>query len=134
MLRPDALIDDGSQAGETPEGEPDARSVAEAARVATRMYALLGRRDGVLGEPICSDPAWNMLLDLLMVHGTRRRLSVSDVCSGSRAPAATAHRYLVLLVYAGLVSRDADAVDGRRHHVRLTSRGLACMVDLLLEG
>lgn len=104
----------------------------EAVRCARRIYAMLGRREAVLGA-VCSDPAWNMLLDLLIAHGSGRPLSVSDVCLGSRVPAATAHRYLSLLVDAGLACRCADVTDARRHHVRLTSHGLLSMLELLLD-
>lgn len=107
--------------------------IAAAVRMAERMYAVLGRRDEVLGNSICSDPAWNILLDLLIAHGSGRPLSVTDVCIGARVPSATAHRYLTLLIEAGLARRGADAFDGRRHYVALTPQGVRRMLDLLLH-
>lgn len=117
----------------TAEEAPRPAGLDEAIRVATGMYSMLGRREALLGGRLCSDPAWNMLLDLLIAEVLPRPLSVSDVCLGSRAPPATAHRYLALLVEAGLVRRGADASDRRRHQVRLTPCGRKRMLDLLLE-
>lgn len=95
-------------------------------------YELNARRSVMLGASLSGDPAWNMLLDLLLSEADGRRLSVSALCIGSGSSHATACRYLALLVDAGLVARTADSLDGRRTYVALTDRGTACMLELLV--
>ncbi|RZL81730.1 MAG: MarR family transcriptional regulator [Sphingomonas sp.] len=99
--------------------------------VARRLYAMRKVRDELLGEALFSEPAWNMLLDLFISEHERRRLSVSAVCIGARAPSATALRYLTMLQDAGLVERTRDERDARRSHVQLTALGQRRMVALL---
>lgn len=120
--------------GEVSAGPPAAQhgDGAFATRRARREYDLCERRDELLGG-LCSAPAWNILLDLLISEGVGRRLSVTDLCVGSRAPAATAIRYIGQLANAGLLARSADRCDGRRSFVQLTDRGRAVLLQLLSE-
>jgi DNA-binding MarR family transcriptional regulator len=99
--------------------------------MAKRLYELRKVRDGLLGEALFSEPAWDILLDLFICDHEGHRLSVSAVCIGARAPSATALRYLTLLQEAGLVERTRDERDGRRSHVQLTGIGRRRMAVLL---
>lgn len=103
-------------------------SILERARVA---YDISARRRSTLGPGLFADPAWNILLDLFLSDECGRDLSVTAVCIGSRSSAATALRYITLLVERGLIVRIADEHDGRRTYVRLTARGWNDMVSLL---
>jgi predicted transcriptional regulator len=98
---------------------------------AEELYAVAHRRARTLGTMLFGDPAWHIMLDLLISAGRGSRLSVTAVCIGSLASPGTAHRYLALLVEEGLVERTADATDRRRSHVRLTPHGVAVMIGLL---
>lgn len=98
---------------------------------AKQAYALATRRRQLLGDKLFFDPAWNMLLDLFISECAGRRLSVSAVCIGSHSSSATALRYATMLLEAGLVSRVADRLDGRRVYVRLTDWGWDAMQELL---
>ncbi len=98
---------------------------------ARRLYELRKVRDALLGDALFSEPAWDILLDLFISEHEQRRLSVSAVCIGARAPSATALRYLAMLQDADLVERIRDACDGRRSHVQLTPLGRLRMVNLL---
>lgn len=100
-------------------------------QVAKRLYELRRVRDDLLGDALFSEPAWDILLDLFVSDSEARRLSVSAVCIGARAPSATALRYLALLQEAGLVERTRDELDGRRSHVCLTPSGRRRMATLL---
>ena len=99
----------------------------ERARLA---YEIGARRRAALGPGLFSDPAWNILLDLFLSDESGRDLSVTAVCIGSRSSAATALRYISLLVQRGLIDRIADEHDGRRTYVRLTAKGWNAMVAL----
>ncbi|RYD27394.1 MAG: transcriptional regulator [Lysobacteraceae bacterium] len=98
---------------------------------ARRLYDLRKVRDAMLGNALFSEPAWDILLDLFISEHEQRRLSVSAVCIGARAPSATALRYLTMLQDADLVERIRDARDGRRSHVQLTALGHLRMANLL---
>ncbi|QCB44120.1 transcriptional regulator [Sphingomonas sp. PAMC26645] len=99
--------------------------------MARRLYELRKVRDAMLGDALFSEPAWDILLDLFISEHEQRRLSVSAVCIGARAPSATALRYLTMLQDADLVERIRDARDGRRSHVQLTVLGRLRMTNLL---
>jgi len=88
------------------------------------------RRETVISPSLFSDPAWDILLDLFHSHLSGRRLSVSAVCIGSRAPSATALRYLSQLSEAGFAHRIRNRDDGRRAHVALTDTGVSAMTEL----
>ena len=106
-------------------------ALVPALQTARQHYRLARVRGELLGDGLFADPAWNMLLDLFISSAEGRRLSVSALCIGSRAPAATAHRYVQLLADAGLVERSADEKDGRRRFIALTDEGHDAMVTLL---
>jgi DNA-binding MarR family transcriptional regulator len=99
--------------------------------MARRLYELRKVRNAMLGNALFSEPAWDILLDLFISEHEQRRLSVSAVCIGARAPSATALRYLAMLQDADLVERIRDACDGRRSHVQLTALGRLRMANLL---
>ena len=99
--------------------------------MARRLYELRKVRDAMLGDALFSEPAWDILLDLFISEHEQRRLSVSAVCIGGRAPSATALRYLTMLQDADLVERTRDERDGRRSHVQLTALGRRRMTSLL---
>jgi hypothetical protein len=111
----------------------DPQVEAECVKTAKRLYALRRRRNELLDADMFSDPAWDMLLDLFITGAEGRRLSVSGVCIGSHAPAATALRYLALLQERGLVRRMVDSTDGRRTLVELTELGQRSMQTLLMK-
>lgn len=98
---------------------------------ARREQAMYERRVNKLGPALASGTVWNILLDLLISESSARTLSVIAVCIGSRAPSATAIRYLSLLEIDGLVERERDVTDRRRTFIRLTNRGRRFVFDLL---
>ena len=103
----------------------------EALRMAKRLYLLRRRREGFFAAGLFSDPAWDMLLDLFVSGGERRRLSVSAVCIGSGCASATALRYVGLLEGGGWISRSPDETDRRRDYIELTDAGWAGMSELI---
>lgn len=72
-----------------------------------------------LPEDLFSDPAWDILLELLRAEIAHHRACVTDLCRASRAPATTAVRYLRALAQRGMITRRADPHDGRRVYVEL---------------
>lgn len=69
-----------------------------------------------------SDPAWEMLLELLHAEIEQRPVSASALCTASTAPAGTANRWLKALEDRALAVRQPDPHDAAITFVRLTPR------------
>lgn len=69
-----------------------------------------------------SDPAWDMLLDLLRAELAGQRVSVSSLCLAAGVPSTTALRYIKKMTADGTIVRRADPGDGRRVFVELSRR------------
>ncbi len=82
-------------------------------------------RSEFLPSHLFADPAWNMLLDLILTDILSQRISVTSLCIASNVPAATALRWITkgslnarptLMVIEGLF-------------MSLSAEGLAAMDD-----
>jgi hypothetical protein len=88
---------------------------------ALRAYIRARRaRDSVMPSDIFSDPGWDILLDLLLSHLEKKRVSVSAACIAAAVPSTTALRWISLLETRGAIRRVADPGDRRRSHLELT--------------
>ncbi len=76
-------------------------------------------REKFFPAELFSDPAWDMLLDLMAARLDRRPVSVSSLCIASAVPATTALRWIKTMTEAGLFERCADPHDGRRVFIAL---------------
>jgi DNA-binding MarR family transcriptional regulator len=90
---------------------------------------LKARRDRAKFFPadLFADPAWDMLLELYAAQLGQRRISVSKLCLGSGVPPTTALRWINTLERKRLLTRSADALDGRRVFVQLSDEGITAM-------
>jgi len=89
---------------------------------ATVSWLIRARRERArfLSPDLLTDPAWDMLLDLLYAELANKPVSVSSVCIASGAAQSTGLRWLKTLEQRGLVVRKFDACDGRRNFVELS--------------
>lgn len=78
------------------------------------------QRNRYLNSELFSDPAWDILLDLLRAEIEHQRVSVSSLCIAAKAPTTTALRYIKSMADRGLITRKADPRDARRVFVELT--------------
>lgn len=92
------------------------------AEMLRRMLVARRTRAKFFAEGLFADPAWDILLDLLMSELDGQRVTVSNLCVASNVPATTALRWIKTLEDAGLVSRRADPLDGRRFFIQLTKQ------------
>ena len=90
---------------------------AELLRSILRARAL---RQDIFGVKLFADPAWDMLLHLLLTRLEDRRITVSALCASSGVAATTALRRIGILERAGLVVREQTSADGRISYLRLT--------------
>ena len=92
------------------------------------------RREALFGASIFSDPAWDMLLELLVATCEQRRMSVTNLCAVSATSHATAIRWIAILADRGLIQRTPDPIDARRVWVSLTPAAFQQMQALLYDA
>ncbi|HUD27762.1 MAG TPA: response regulator [Novosphingobium sp.] len=91
------------------------------------------KRREIGGGELFGDPAWAMLLDLLLAKIEGRRVSVSSACIASGAPMSTALRLVRRLVDESVLCRLPDELDRRRHFLAINPKFEQPLVDYLSE-
>lgn len=107
-----------------------ANLLLETARALYRERRLRARH---FPASLFAEPTWDMLLDLYIADGERRRITVKSVCISANVPTTTAMRHLRWLHEQGFVERLSHPHDARSTHVRLTAVGLTAMANYLDE-
>lgn len=107
---------------------PRRRSVAE---FASGMLAVRSRSNEMVGAQVFRDPAWDMMLDLLVAAHQGRRVCVSSLCYASGVPNSTALRHIEHLDQVGLVERTPDPEDQRRAFISATPDAIDGMTKLV---
>lgn len=85
------------------------------------------RRKEIIASPLFSDPAWDILLDLMAANLANQAVSVSSACAAAQVPFSTGLRYVNRLVAEQLAIRISDPNDRRRDLLELTPQGLWLM-------
>ncbi|WP_420141603.1 winged helix DNA-binding protein [Sphingomonas sp.] len=111
-------------------------AVAEAAEApsATSVRAILRARrlrDQFFPADMFADPAWDMLLDLILARIEQRMVAVSSLCIAASVPPTTALRWIKRMTDEGLFVRTADPRDGRRVFIELSDDAAAAMTACL---
>lgn len=93
-----------------------------------RMYA-----QKMAGEhkDLFINPGLDIMLDLYNKKANVKRVSISSACISSGVPSTTALRWLSTLERRGLVERQVDAADRRRHFVYLSESGIDLVERIL---
>ncbi len=86
-------------------------------------------RSRVIGGKMMGDPAWNILLDLLLASLEGRKVSVSSACIVSGVATTTGLRLVNRMVDDGILVRIPDSNDGRRHFL-----GIDPTVEIALKS
>jgi DNA-binding MarR family transcriptional regulator len=89
------------------------------------------KRNLAFDTSLFRDPAWDMLLDLLLAEEEGKSLSVSALCLGSGVAPTTALRHIQRLTDHGFVLRRGDQRDLRRTFVSLSPSRRAELVRFL---
>jgi DNA-binding MarR family transcriptional regulator len=101
---------------------------AEAKWVRDLLRARVARSE-FFGDRLFADPAWDMLLELYAAELTQQRISISSLGSAPGIPLTTALRWINALEKDGLITRQADPLDGRRFFVALSQKGSQAIRD-----
>jgi hypothetical protein len=111
-----------------PEPVPFEADIVDLAR---QMLAIRRRRDRTFPPGLFAEPAWDMLLDLVVAEAEGRRLTVSSTCIAAAVPQTTALRWLNYLAESGLVQRVQNSGESRATLVRLTPKARRLMTRTL---
>lgn len=71
-------------------------------------------------EDMFADPAWDILLELTLAEQRQHRVTVTNLCVGSRVPQTTALRWIKHMTDLGWLVRRDDPLDARRKFVELS--------------
>lgn len=129
-----ALASMSSEEKRTPPlAERDRSRPAELPTAAALRALIRARRlrDQYFDPELFADPAWDMLLDLMLARIERRTVAVSSLCIAAAVPPTTALRWIKRLTDEGLFVRTADPRDGRRVFIDLSDPGAETMAAYL---
>ncbi|GAC1579720.1 MAG: hypothetical protein NVS3B5_13000 [Sphingomicrobium sp.] len=87
-------------------------------------FAMRRHREKIFGPTLFSDPAWDIMLNVLMSDLDGEPLTVSNASVVANMPMTTGIRGIDRLEVAGLVQRIADPSDRRVIWVRTTAKAL----------
>ncbi|MDK2768462.1 MAG: hypothetical protein KYX69_12180 [Sphingomonas sp.] len=99
----------------------DATGRAEIVRRTIRARRM---RERYFDSRLFADPAWDMLLDLYAAHLEGREVSISSLCIAAATPPTTALRWIGSMTDAGMLVRQPDQRDRRRHMISLSDGAL----------
>lgn len=119
----------GEEKRPLPLAERDRTRAAEPPTAAALRALIRARRlrDQYFDPEMFADPAWDMLLDLMLARIERRSVAVSSLCIAAAVPPTTALRWIKRLTDEGLFIRTADPRDGRRVFIDLSDSGAETM-------
>jgi len=73
-------------------------------------------------DDLFADPAWDIILSLYCAEGRGERISITGLAHTIELAHTTAVRWIGWLTEAGLVQRERDVNDRRRHFLKLTDK------------
>jgi DNA-binding MarR family transcriptional regulator len=116
-------------------GTPQAADTAGNLVVLQQVAEFRRKRDALLGQDLFSDPAWDMLLELMASHlSGRPAAAAAQLCDASGVPESTARRHIARIQAAGLADAAPGDDAGRDTAFTLTPDGLRRLEALLAEG
>jgi CheY-like chemotaxis protein/DNA-binding MarR family transcriptional regulator len=119
-----------SSASDGASGSVDALSGASLTpEIVRRVIKARALRSRMFDASLFSDPAWDMLLDLMLAHLSGKQVYVTSLCIAAGVPIATAFRRIEDLAAKGLVTKTRDSKDTRRVFVELTEAGMEKMAN-----
>lgn len=119
MRKIGSLVESGSGTKEKGQSPFDSSSKEVDADLIRKLIRAEHSRSRVIGSKLLGDPAWNILLDLLLAAIEHRRVAVSSACIVAGVATTTALRLINRMVEDGVLVRVPDSNDGRRHFLAI---------------
>ena len=132
--------DTAFRGGDDPESEtssagnpyaPTTEKLVELARKVSRMRSV---RPSYFASELFSEPAWEMLLALLVADSAGYRMTITNVCDSCNAPDSTALRWLDKMKDSSLVRRRKNPTDARIVYIEIEPHAktalIACLRDM----
>lgn len=88
-------------------------------------------RERYFPPDLFADPAWDMLLDLMVARIEKSAIAVSSLCIAAAVPPTTALRWIKTMTENGMFVRVADPEDGRRVFIELAEPTAEAMMNYL---
>lgn len=107
--------------GELPVTAVQVRAIIKTRRLRERFFP----------AELFSDPAWDMLLDLIAARLENKQVSVSSLCIAAAVPTTTGLRWIRTLCDSGVFIRHLDPKDARRAFITLGDAAARSMLDYL---
>jgi len=107
------------------------RTCAELLSLARQTQQLRTLMKKILPSDLFVDPAWDMMVELMVAEGTDSPLYVKDLMLLTGESAASTCRRISRLQEEELLDRHPDPQDHRRVRVTLTDQGHAAMAMML---
>lgn len=120
-------LDMGSPVAATPD---TARGEITAQELRTIIKARRMRAE-YFDADMFADPAWDILLDLMLARIEGSTESISSLCIAAAVPMTTAMRWIRELIARGVLIRWPDPDDGRRNFVALSEQAAKQMTAYL---
>jgi DNA-binding MarR family transcriptional regulator len=111
----------------SPEAGRTLRAVAE------RLYSERRRRDACFPPGLFGEPAWDLLLALLIADDDDRDLTISEACSAARLDEEAGLAVIETLVAAGMVRYVPARQDRRVNAVALTEAATGRLTNYLTD-
>lgn len=109
-----------------------APSDKEMMTIARKLIAYRKARDEALKLPhLFVDPAWEILLDLFIAGGRKKRVGVSNTCANMAIPESTALRYLKALEDYALIEISPTGPESDDVYVALSRGTRNSMINIL---
>ena len=106
-------------------------SFADLQELGAKLLKSRQGRANYVSEDLISEPAWSILLDLVVAGLKGERVATSSACAAAQVPLSTALRHVNQLIQAGWVKRVNDPNDKRRTFLELQPRYFDIMVSYL---
>ena len=98
---------------------------------ARELLELAERRQALFPGQGLPDPAWHLMLELLVQHYKCKQYTLEGICEASKMPFETCSRYINHLAHLGVIIRNDGELDPLVGHVALSSDAYQNLLELL---
>ena len=98
---------------------------------ARELLELAERRQALFPGQGLPDPAWHLMLELLVQHYEGKQYTLEGICEASKIPFETCLRYINHLTNLGVIIRDNSEQNPSVGHVALSSDAHQNLLELI---